>query len=60
MQIGFGNEQNNFARQCVLIFCTFVSNVIVQSSLVRQRAAQWKEKEALGGRLPIPVPQPKE
>jgi len=31
-----------------------------KSSLVRQRAAQWKEKEALGGRLPIPVPKAKD
>ena len=36
------------------------TNNFVQSSLVRQRAAQWKEKEALGGRLPIPVPKAKD
>jgi len=33
---------------------------VSKSSLVRQIAAQWKEKEALGGRLPIPVPKPKD
>ena len=36
------------------------TNNFIKSSLVRQRAAQWKEKEALGGRLPIPVPKAKD
>ena len=64
----YGCVFTNLLNVTALILCTIsrtildhlITNNFVKSSLVRQRAAQWKEKEALGGRLPIPVPKAKD